>query len=262
MICVFAIIICLFFAERTRWFGRFCWLAPVGLFAYGLKLTYSRGGLLNLGLSLMILSWHRLGWKKTVMAGALALPAVLALFGGSRMTNIDLSDSQNTSQSRIQLWSDGLSMFREKPLFGVGMNEYGERAGLVAHNSFVHAYAELGFFGGMLFTSAFYAALFGVWRLFEKPDIEFYDSTIKQLGPYMLALICSYCVGMYSLSRCYTVTTYVVLGIAASYLHLAETWTSAPGVRFDSQFIQRMFVVGLAVIAFLYIFVRLTVRWH
>jgi O-Antigen ligase len=261
MICVFAIIICLFFAERTRGFGRFCWLAPVGFFAYGLKLTYSRGGLLNLGFSLMVLSWCRLGWKKTVVAGALALPAVLAIFGGSRMTNIDLSDSQNTSQSRIQLWSEGLGMFRERPLFGVGMNEYADRAGLVAHNSYVHAYGELGFFGGTLFLGAFYSAVLGVWKLYN-PDVEFYDPAIKQLRPYVLAMICSYCVGMFSLSRCYTVTTYTMLGISASYLQVAKTWTSEPGVAFDSRFIQRLVVVGLAGIAFLYIFVRLTVRWN
>lgn len=260
MILVLAVIVCLFFFDSApRGFGRLCWLAPAGVFLYALKLTFSRGGLLNLGLSLMVVSWYRLGWKKTLMVSALALPAAIGLCGG-RMTRIDLGDSQDTAQARIQLWSEGLNLFRESPFFGIGMNEYGERAGLAAHNSFVHAYAELGFFGGALFAGAFYSALSGVKRLGNK-GVAFYDRALMHLRPYVLAMICSYCAGIFSLSRPYTITTYTLLGIAAAYLQIAETRTSVAGLRFDSHFVQRLFFVGVGCLLFLYLFVRVMVRW-
>jgi hypothetical protein len=74
-------------------------------------------------------------------------------------------------------------------------------------------------------------------------------------------MVISYCAGMFSLSRPYTITTYVVLGIVAAYFRIAETNSSAPGERFDSQFVQRMVLVGVGGLVLLYLFVRLTVRW-
>ena len=260
MILVFSIIICLSLIDREgRGVGRYCWLLPIGVFLPALGLTFSRGGLLNLGISLMILSCIKLGPKKTLIMGLIAAPAVLVLFGG-RMTRIDVTDSHDTSQERIQLWSAGLDLFREAPLFGIGMNEFAGRAGLVAHNSFVHTYAELGFFGGTLFAGAFYAAMDGVTRL-GRAGVEFSDQVVLRLRPYVLAMICSFCVGLFSLSRPYTITTYVAFGIGASYLRIAEQRTSIAGMQFDSRFVQRLFFVGIGCVMFLYLFVRAFVRF-
>jgi len=260
MILVLATIACLFFFDNTPGrFARYLWLAPPGVFLFALKLTYSRGGLINLALSLLILCRARLGWKKTIGIYVLALPVMIALFGG-RQTRIDPTNKEDTSQARIQLWSEGFDMFREAPLFGVGMNEYGERGVLVAHNSFVHTYAELGFIGGTFFAGAFYAALSGLKRLGNKAII-FSDPIVMKLRPYIWTMICSYCVGMLSLSRPYTLTTYVVLGIAGAYLRIAEPRASIAALRFDSSFVQRMLVVGAACVIGFYVFVRVMVRW-
>jgi hypothetical protein len=261
MILVFSIIICLSSVDRDGGgVGRYCWLLPIGVFVPALGLTASRGGLLNLGISLIILSWVKLGSKKTLIMGLIVGPAILALFGG-RMTRIDVTDSHDTSQERIQLWSAGLDFFREAPLFGIGMNEFADRAGLVAHNSFVHTYAELGFFGGTCFAGAFYAAIAGVTRL-GRAQVEFSDQVVLQLRPYVLAMICSFCVGLFSLSRPYTITTYVAFGVAASYLRVAEQRTSIAGIQFDSHFVKRLLFVGIGCVVFLYLFVRAFVRFH
>jgi hypothetical protein len=260
MILVLAMIACLFLVEQApSGFGKYLPLAPLGVFLYGLQLTYSRGGLLNFGLGLLVLFRAKFGWKKTIGISLVLFPVLIAMFGG-RMTRIDVGNSQDTSQARIQLWSQGFELFRESPLFGVGMNKYAERAGLVAHNSFVHTFAELGFFGGTLFAGAFYAAFSGVMRLGNK-NVVIYDPLMAKLRPYILAMIGSYCAGMFSLSRSYTLTTYVLLGIAAAYLQIAEARTSVAGLRFDSHFVQRLFLVGVGCLLFLYLFVRSTVRW-
>ncbi len=127
MVLIVGVIICLYIIDNARrGLGRFLWLAPIATFLYALKLTYSRGGLLNFAISLMVVSWYRLGWKKTMLVSAVLLPAMLILFGG-RMTKLDIEDTGDTSQHRIQIWSRGLLLFRESPVFGVGMNEFNER---------------------------------------------------------------------------------------------------------------------------------------
>ena len=52
---------------------------------------------------------------------------------------------------------------RQSPVFGIGKNRFGEEAGQVAHNSFVHAFTELGPLGGMVFLGAFYLAMRALW---------------------------------------------------------------------------------------------------
>ena len=262
MILVLGMIACLLFVEQaTSRIGKCLPFAPLALFLYGLQLTYSRGGLLSFGLGMLILFRAKLGWKKTVALSLVLFPVMLALFGG-RMTRIDVGNTGDTSQHRIQVWSAGLDMLRESPLFGVGMNNYGPRAGLVAHNSFVHTYGELGFFGGTMFAGAFYAAFTGIRRLGHGETFVSDRAVVTQWKPYLLAMIGAYCMGMYSLSRCYTITTYLLLAICEAYLQIAERLTSTRGMRFDSQFVQRLALVGAACVTALYLFVRLMVRWH
>jgi O-antigen ligase len=261
MILAEATIASVYFLESTtRGLGRWLWLVPIGVFLYALQLTYSRGGLIGFCLGLVILFHARFGWKKTFAISVVALPVLVALFGG-RMTRIDVGNTSDTSQHRIQLWSHGFDLLREAPIFGVGMNTFADRAGLVAHNSFVHTYAELGFVGGTLFAGAFYAAITGLIRL-GQPGVAFFDRATMQLRPYVLAMTCSYCACMFSLSRPYTITTYTALGIAAAHLQIAGRWSSAGSVQFDQRFVQRLFCVGIACVLFLYVFVRLFVRWH
>ena len=258
-ILVVAIIACLFFFDTSNKVRRGLWLVPPVLFLYALKLTYSRGGLINLIVSLLILSGVRLGGKKTMGVCVLLLPIMIVLFGG-RQTRIDPTNKEDTSQARIQLWSEGLNMFQEAPIFGVGMNQYADRAGLVAHNSYVNSYAELGFIGGTLFAGAFYAAFTGLRRLGGE-GVVFSDPFVMKLRPYLFAITCSYCIGMLSLSRAYNLPTYIVLGIVGAYLRIAEPGASIAPLRFDGAFLQRLLGVGVACIVGFYLFVRLMVRW-
>jgi O-antigen ligase len=108
-----------------------------------------------------------LPWKGTTLtyivffAALFGLAAVLLAFKG-RMTNLDDAMEQGTAQTRIQLWSEGLQLFKRDPLFGIGQNNYVEEVGQAAHNSFLHAFTELGIFGGALFLGAYAAAMVSI----------------------------------------------------------------------------------------------------
>ncbi len=226
-ILVIGIVISLFvMIELRQGFRRMLWLAPIGMYLYALKLTYSRGGLITLSAGVLTFVHARFGRKKTVFAAGLLLPAVLVFFGG-RQTTVDVTSTEDTSQNRIQLWAEGLAVFRQTPLFGIGMDEYAEQFRLVAHNSFVHTYVELGFFGGTLFSGAFYTCLWGLLRL-SRHDVVFHDEEARRLRPYILAMISSYWVGLLALSRSYTVPTYMMFGIVTVYLQNAGVSSSVP----------------------------------
>lgn len=257
-ILVIGIVISLFvMIELRRGFRRLLGLAPICMFLYALKLTYSRGGLITLTAGVMTFVLARFGRKKTLLVAVLLLPIMYVFFAG-RQTTVDVS--QDTSQSRIQLWAEGLAVFRQAPLFGIGMDEYVERFRLVAHNSFVHTYVELGFFGGTLFSGAFYTCLWGLLRL-SRHDVVFHDEEARRLRPYILAMISSYWVGLLALSRSYTVPTYMMFGIVTVYLQNAGVSSSVPAPRLDGSYVMRLLKFSVAWLIILMVFTKLMVRW-
>jgi O-antigen ligase len=274
LVLITSIPICLYWlTDPRRKAARPLWIGLILLFGYALMLTHSRGGLLALLAGLGVLLHMRFGGAKTVMFGALLLPALLAVFAG-RMTSI--SASEGTGQSRIQLWSDGLLYFRQAPLFGIGMDNYHSVSAHVAHNSYIHCYAELGIFGGTLFVGAFYFAVHGLYRLRSKPaeppesadanlDVLLAeprppaDPEVERLHPYLMAMIVAYAVGIAFLSRTYIVPTYLLLGLAVVYMRLRSTGVMPKWCRLA---MGQLAGVSICFLVGAYVFVRALVSWH
>jgi hypothetical protein len=246
-------------ADRRGSAARFFWVVPLAVFGWAIKLTYSRGGLIALLSGFLVLVHARLGTRKTMLCVAILGPALLLLFGG-RQTTIDLSNPEDTSQGRIQLWNDGLSFFRSAPLFGIGQGHFAEESGgLVAHNSFVHCYAEVGFLGGTLFFGAFYLALRTIHKLGDK-RLEHVDEDIAQLRVYMMAIVTCYTTGLMSLSRPYTVPTYMLLALAAAFIRIASYRVPAIRVRADGKLARSVVLASFGALLMLHVFVRLLFR--
>ena len=231
---------------------RLLWLAPLGLFAYALFLTKSRGGFLAFVAGVLALLYARHGWRRCLLLAGLSLPVLLVVFAG-RMT--DFSLQEGTGQQRIQIWSDALTFFRSSPLLGVGQNKFGKLDQLEAHNSFLHGYADLGFLGGTLFLGAFCLAAWQLLRL-GKAGLLFLDPGVGRLRPYLLAVVVGVSVGMLSLSRCYFVTTYTVLGLTTAYTGVGAVWPPPAPVIFDSRLVRRLAMTGVCFLAATYVFVR------
>ncbi len=195
--------------------------------------------------------------RKTIMLAAVALPAILALSSG-RQTS--LSTSQGTSQQRIQLWVTGFEMLRESPILGVGVSQFAKRAGLVAHNSFVHAFAELGLLGGTLFFGAYYHIITSLWRIGSKSAM-IQNLDVRRMCPYALAAVTSCAVSQMSLSRCYSVTTYAILGVGAACIRLANSDSSVIDLEITPRWAFRLVRASLLFLIALYAFARLTVTW-
>jgi O-antigen ligase len=260
LVLVSGIALSWYWAEGRR-FGlrKLFWLAMIGLFGYTLSLTYSRGGFLALLVGVLVWFRSRYGWNRTLLLAAVAVPLLFVLFAG-RQTS--LSTRESTGQSRIQLWSDALVLFKQNPLFGVGREQYREALNdegphwHVAHNSFLHCYVELGFLGGTCFVGAFYLALRRLHRL-ESVSPEALDPELLRLRPCLLTTLAAYATGLFSLSNSYSVPTYMMLGLATAYFRLIPDSAGLPADRCDARLLGRLLAVSVAFLATIYFFVRL-----
>ena len=243
--------------NRRQGLFRFAWLAPIPLFGYALMLTHSRGGLFALVAGVLMLLVSRFGGRRAIVL-AMVLSPLIVVFGG-RQTNIDTSSG--TAQGRIQLWMDGLMYFFRSPLFGVGPNRFLFHVGQVAHNSYVQAFVELGLFGGILFVGMAYYALWMISLRLVKAGDRIADPEIRRMGPYMLAAITSYAVGMLSLTENYLVPTFALFGLASVYIRLANPDPPLSGSYFDRWLLTRLILVGFGTLVVIILFTRFNVHW-
>jgi putative inorganic carbon (HCO3(-)) transporter len=240
---------------------RGLWLAPIVWFGYAMHLTHSRGGLLGLGAGLVAFIYARYGARKTLPLTLLCVPALLLAFGG-RQTDFNLSGN-DTSQERMRLWAEGLNAMLGDPVAtcaGIGVGQYHELSGLVAHNSFVHAYVETGMLGGTLFLGMFFLAFLGVWRSGRDGVLDG-DETMIRLRPFVFALVAAYAAGAYSVSRNYVVPTYMILGLAGAFVRMAYHEETPAWFCFDGRMAKRLAVAGVIGLVFLKLFTQSMVQW-
>ena len=105
-------------------------------------------------------------------------------------------------------------MLKSHPFTGVGFDQYTEYNHAVAHNSFVHTFAELGFTGAFIFVGMFYWYFKGLALI---PD------TNAEFAPWRRALLTSavgMCTCAWFLSRQYVAIFYVLLALGAAAINL------------------------------------------
>ncbi len=250
LVLVTAGIVCVHgLTERPTTLTRLALVVPLALFGYALYLTHSRGGLLSAMSGLLAFLVARFGWRNALPMACAMVPVVLFVFWG-RQTTVNLSDPDDTFQARLGLWSESFDQFRSAPIFGIGQGRLADEIGQVTHNSYLHAFAELGFFGGCVFIGAFYLVLRGVWKVVPQ------DRGLQRLRPYVMAMTFGYAAGLLSLSRCYTVPTQLMLALATAFTLLAMPNGIKSMARLDRMLIQRIAGVGVVFLVVTYGFVR------
>ena len=255
LILVFGILLSIYLRDTSApGMGRLLYLSPVLVFFYALSLTRSRGGLLTLAAGFLGYFGSRFGSKKAVLILLLCAPLAMLLFSG-RQTDIKLSGG--TSHDRVNLWRDGMVLFKQYPLFGIGMDKYAENMGLVAHNSFVHAYVELGFLGGSLFLTVFAFTLRNLHSLQDDKKLRT-ESRLWRSRDLLTGAFAAFAVAFLSLSRCYFVPTYMLFGLATSYFNLIEGKRSQKAETIDQKTLLRYLGISMAALIVLHLFLRLT----
>lgn len=238
---------------------RLLWLLPMVVLLVGLLSTKSRGGLLACGTAGLTLLAVRFGGKTAMAAGVAAV--CLLPFVAGRQADIDLEEG-GTGHERVTLWRDGFEELKSPAiLFGTGQGTYPDIAGLVAHNSFIHSYVELGLFGGTMFFGCFFFIGMQLYRMGRLPEPIWSEELIR-LRPFVCAIAVGWCTSILSLSRCYVVPTYLLIGTCAAYLNLVwiHTDSGEPLVIWNRTHAFRLGTASAMAFSVLYVFTAVMSR--
>lgn len=257
------------FKPNIGW-PRMIWILPCIILFWTLILTYSRGAFLALAATVPAWYFFHRGWKAALGGAIVLLPILLTLFAG-RMTDFD-SVHDGTGQTRIQIWSESLTVFKQSPLLGIGEGMFVEQSGFVCHNSFLQTYTELGFLGGTLFLSVFLTAMVGLLPnrkkqvdsveqdfVEQEPNAAPIQSQTARLQGAAFVVLVGYSVGILTLSRQFLAPTFLVLGFAVA-AHQCSGITIAKKWRLGNTLAIRSATAGIVFLGFTYLFVRLLIR--
>ncbi|MBY0232180.1 MAG: O-antigen ligase family protein [Gemmataceae bacterium] len=242
---------------------RVLWLLPLSMFGYAFYLTRSRGAMLALLAGLGTLALLRWGWRVALLLALLVAPLGLAVLSGR---NLDLKSHQDTGQTRIQLWNAAMVHFRANPVFGVGTREFHRQPEVkhVAHSSYMQAFVETGFVGGMLFVGAILFSAAGllsmrnpVTRQGRVIPRRILDPVMDQQFPFVAAAVVAFAAGMLTLTLNYLVVTYAFFGMASMVLATARTDPERAPPRFDLGTWGKLAGVSLLFLVGMFGFIRL-----
>lgn len=255
-----AMVICGYFFTDPRWAElRFVWIVPFLILTYGFVQTESRGGLLAIGAAGMVWLAVRYGGTVAVVIGMLGMLAAPLALGRAA----DMNVSDGSGQERIQIWGEGLAALKSPAIaFGIGEGEFEEVAYHVAHNSYIHAFVELGFFGGTLFFGCFFLPVYALYLIVRR-GTPMTDPELRRLLPYVAAILTVWVVGMATLSRCYTPSTFMIVGLCAAYMNLCgfHQLRPRPLVVFNQPTVVRWVSCSAGLLVASFAFVKVFARW-
>lgn len=224
---------------------------PAGIIVYGLYLTRSRGGILAFVIMLGLALRNRLGRALSILAGAGGLVVLLALgFLGGRSLSIDAS-----ATGRIEAWSEGLQMLRSSPVWGVGFGMFTQYNEKVAHNSFVHCFAELGLVGYFLWLSLIMLTLDDLRSVIRSESED--GAELRRWVQALSLSLLGFLAGGLLLSRSYDVMLFILLGLSVAAVDLARRRGHLPRSRNALVWTYRIVTLEIASIVVFWLYMRI-----
>ena len=202
----------LFVAKRDTGLGV-GWVAVAliaALFLVAVFLTGSRGAVLGLMVIVGLFASGRL--KKT---GAV----LMTVIGGLALLAVNAYSSRSISiaggMDRLAIWSDGLSYFKESPIWGIGPRNFIDRYGMTAHNSFLLVAAELGFVGLFLWLGMSVVTFVQLNKVTQMKQV---DPVIVRWAKALRISLGSYVFTSFFISRAYELPLYMLLGMCGGVI--------------------------------------------
>jgi putative inorganic carbon (HCO3(-)) transporter len=183
---------------------------------WALLMTNSRGGMLAFLTAMGLLFMRRFGRKVGFALAFLGIAGIFAM-GPSRLT--DLSARGESAYGRVEAWSAGLTMFKWRPLFGVGMDRFTDYHVLVAHNSFVHTAAELGLFGLIPWVLIIFVSLRNTYQVGTRVTAT-RDAGIAELCNSVFFGFVGFMTALVFLSRSFNPLLFLLVGLSAAAVQI------------------------------------------
>lgn len=165
------------------------------LYVVNLVLTLTRGAWFAFVIGLLIIAI--LKYKKLLLYVPV-FPLILLLVPKMRLRLFSVFDNRvGANTSRLNLWKTGLYMLKENLFTGVGAGNYVYRYHeyvkkypqlkiksdvYTAHNSYIKMLAELGIFGGIIFTAIYVMLAYLIYRVYK-------NSKERELQQISLSLV-------------------------------------------------------------------------
>lgn len=198
-----------------------------GLILYGIYLCQSRGTFLAVLVVIALYMAFRYNLVRLAVPAMIAAPLVMMVLPANLLGSSDDESSQN----RIYAWYDGIQMLKSSPLVGVGTHQFEELHGLTAHNSWVLAFAEMGFLGFwcwmiIIITSLYNAQFFG-FKSFEPiveagGELTAEEKKIQLMAKCVFFALVAALVCAFFLSRTYNIIIYILCALAMSVYNIAR----------------------------------------
>jgi O-antigen ligase len=232
-------------------------ILPTIFLCYGIYLTGSRGTLLSLGV-LIAFSLHRrfgpVGRKVFSICATVGGGAFLISGGGF----LGMRDA--SAIRRIEAWSLGLQLVKQHPLVGVGYKQFWNYNEIVAHNSFVTCFSELGIPAFLIWMGMLVAT---ISELHAMQSLTNYGPIGAEVARYSRAVQLSFygfLAAAWFLSRTYVVTLYILVALVIALAGIARREKLPVPVTDMGTLIKRTLIASLSVIAMLYLSIRFTIR--
>ena len=217
---------CYFFFQGKT-IKKLVMLSIISALLYGGFLTGSRGTLLGVIGTLSMYYLITKGGVKIIVFSLIAAPLIatmLASLGG-------VSGSGESANGRLDAWYVGIEMLMSHPLFGIGMGNFIEEHNLVAHNSYIHIAAELGFIGYSLWGGTLMLSMLASFLLIKKyPTLEGDDISDAKKLSYLNELkinkvlffsMVGFMITAFFLSRSYSLLLFIFIGLqTASHIRI------------------------------------------
>jgi hypothetical protein len=243
------------FLERKRSTARA--LMALGVFAIGMTCaayTQSRGGQLVFLTVLGAYFIKKQGWKGLIYGSIVAIPVLL--FGGRSGEEADSS-----SEERLRCWYEGMSMFRYYPIIGVGQGQFVEHHTQTAHNSYVLASAELGFFGLHVWTINLYLSMkipvTALRHLGPSSSDGGRGDVARSWGMALIAAWAGFLVGIFFLSFCYHQILWIYMGLINAYYAAMKAHDDSYEVTFGWRDWWLVLAIDIFLVNILYVYTRL-----
>ncbi|MEM6301518.1 MAG: O-antigen ligase family protein [Pseudomonadota bacterium] len=215
------------FFNGKRMLVRCVWAAVFAAETYAIFLTNSRGTMLALLASIIVLFVVR--YRSAIgLFLASACGFLIITLGPSRLSS--LSSADDSSMERVYAWILALELFAIDPVLGVGPMHFMDHHHMTTHNSFVLAVVENGFPGYVLYMAIFFTALFVSARVAYLTEDHHTRITASALTACTVGMMAC----AFFISRTYVLLPFFLMALVLGYtraLTLADYKSSLSALR-------------------------------